>query len=278
MDRTRCHHVGNDVWDAISGIVIYAETQLLGSRFRRLALAGVSNGATTGRRTLVGFIDARVIAVNRGGQSAEDVLARERDTASLVLLELRHTDINVGVLVGVIEVVCRIHVGTAGHFEARILFALAERVGVLELHERGRGLQGAHVPTGVEHTFFERSGGGPRAFDKADALRSSASDEVGSGTKELGVSVVSDSRSASLETLARTARHIDFDGYGLITDKILDAAKLGEQGTEFSREVFVIRIAFGDGDRRGGRVRDGFEQRSSGDECEEFFSGHASSF
>ena len=107
MDGPRRHQIGHDVRHAISGVVIDAEVQFLRRRFRGLPLAFVSHRQAAIDGILVGLIDARAVAVDGCRQGAEAVLQRERDAARGVVLELRHADENVRVLVRVVQVVGR---------------------------------------------------------------------------------------------------------------------------------------------------------------------------
>ena len=61
-------------------------------------------------------------------------LQRERHAARLVILQLRHADEDVRVLVGVVRSYAGYMYGLRRDFESRIFLALAQRVGVLELH------------------------------------------------------------------------------------------------------------------------------------------------
>ena len=64
--------------------------------------------------TFVRLVDAGIVAVDGSGRDAEAVLHGERDAAGRVILQLGHADEDVGVVVGVVQIVGREHVGAPG--------------------------------------------------------------------------------------------------------------------------------------------------------------------
>src|SRR2546426_536627 len=77
----------------------------------------MENLAAPGTGRLIGLMLAGIVAVDRGGRGAEDVLERQRDAAGGVVLQLGHAYEDVGILVGVVQIVCRIHIAALRHFE-----------------------------------------------------------------------------------------------------------------------------------------------------------------
>ena len=208
--------------------------QFRGCDLRRLPLAEVDHvGAALGG-LLVGVVHARVVAIDRGGNATETVLQRERHTAIGMILELGHANEHVGVFVGLVHHVLGVHVRRAGNFEARVLLALAEPVGVFEFHAGGGGLQGAKIPAGIEHHVFQRSRRGPGAFHETYALRSGAAHQVRRGAHYLGMRVVCQPERHALKALAGCAGHVHLHGDGLVADQLFQSAELVEHGAQSS--------------------------------------------
>ena len=135
----------------------------------RLAFAEVADFDAAFGGGFVGSVDAGVVPIDRRRGDAEDVFHRQGYAAGGVILKLGEGDEDVGVGVGVVQFVGREDPAAAGDFAADVGLAFPEGVGVFELDFWGDGLQLADVPAGIEEILFEGAGGGPGAFDKADA-------------------------------------------------------------------------------------------------------------
>ena len=171
-------------------------------------------------RVFVGFVDAGVVAVNRSRKAAKAVLQRQRDAARRMVLELGQADEHIRILESAVQVVSRVHVGVGRDLEARVALALAEGVGVLELHARGCRLERAHVPARIEHGFFERPGRGPRALDKPNPARAGLPQMVRHPSHHLGMHIVGESRRKALEAYRGRPRHVELHGDGFTAHQV----------------------------------------------------------
>ncbi len=224
---------------------------------------------------LVGLVHAGIVAVDRRRNAAEAVLQRKRHAAIDMVLELGQADEHVGIFVGLVHHVLGIHVGRAGEFEARVLLALAEPVGVFELHARGGGLQRAHIPAGIQDHVFQRPRGRPGAFHEAYALRPGAPQQVRRGAHHFRMRVVGQPERHALKALARRAGHVHLDGDGFVAHQFFQAAQLVEHGGHLRRHVLIVGGAFGDRNRRDRRFRRTVQQRRRRNHGDPFSSSHA---
>ena len=212
-----------------------AEVQFLRRRFRRLPRALVSHQTAPAGGLFIGSVLAGVVAIDGRGQHAEAVLHGKRDAASLVILQLGHTDEDIGIFVGMIQIVGGKKIAAARHCESRILLALAQRVGVFEFHARRRRQQLAHVPPGIEHDFFERPAGGPGAFHEADAPRACLPHQVSRGAHQLRMHVVRDAGGRPSTRSPGLPVMLSLTGYGLAPHHGIQAAELVEHAGQSAR-------------------------------------------
>ncbi len=212
------------------------------------ALAHVANVHPPLLGMLVRLAGARVIAIDRGGSDAEDVLHAKGDAARFVLLEFGEGDENVGLLVGGVQCVGGENEAASRRFEARISSDSAFGVGVLELDHWRDGPQRPDIPARVEHELFQRTCRRPGALNEPDASRPGLCQEMDERGHLLGVGVVGHAQRPAVQAQTRTSSEVQFYGYGLAFDQPAEPAELLKQSAHDRGLVFVIAAAAADRD------------------------------
>jgi hypothetical protein len=272
MHRAGGHQFRGDVRDPIAGVPRGGRIEFRRRAARGLAFPQVAHLQPSFGGTFVGRLAPRVVTVNGSRGDAEAVLQRQRDAASRMVLQLGHRHEHVGLLVSRVQLVSREDPADAGHLEARVALAFAQRVRVLELDVRGGAAQGPDVPAGIEQVFLQRPGRPPAAFHKADPARPGAAQQMRHGARGLRVGVVGHTRRLALETQPRAARQVQLDGDGLVAHQAFESADLIELPGQHRGNVLLVGGAEGHG--HGGRRRLSAKPSGRAEGGEPFASGH----